>query len=124
MAEQFGLTTPIVDTKTTSVYTVQAITMTMDALAPPPAQPPPPAPPIPLPPPGMVTIQVKDNLGQGRSFQYFGDQAQNLIKFINTGNFTVKSLQKRILEKLALDGGVPGAVTGTPDVPTAPTGLE
>lgn len=67
--------------------------------------------------PGQVFIQLKDNLGGYFSYSYYGQQAQDYIKFINTANFTTKSLHKRILERLSTDGVLPGTVTGTPDPP-------
>lgn len=44
------------------------------------------------------------------------DEAIKLMKMLNTANCSTKSMQKRILEKLAADGKIPsGTVTGTPD---------
>jgi hypothetical protein len=39
---------------------------------------------------------------------------------MNTANFSVNSMQKRVLQKLTNDGKLPpGMITGTPDVPSA-----
>jgi hypothetical protein len=44
------------------------------------------------------------------------DEAIQMMRTLNTANLTTKSLQKRVLEKLAADGKIPGGtVTGTPD---------
>lgn len=66
---------------------------------------------------GLFRIQLKDNLGGIIMHQYTGKAATDYIKFINTANFTTKSLHKRILERLSADGIIPGTVTGTPDPP-------
>jgi hypothetical protein len=63
----------------------------------------------------LFGIQLKDNLGGMFAHQYVGQEAVDYIKFINTANFTTKSLHKRVLEKLAADGVLPGTVTGAPD---------
>ncbi len=67
-----------------------------------------------------VVILVKDNNGQ-RYEQTYSDEhggtvAAQIISALNTANLTLKSLQHRILERLAADGvlGV-GTVTGVPD---------
>ncbi len=67
--------------------------------------------------PGRIDIQLRDNLGGYYSHSYSGETAQDYIKFINTGNFTVKSLHKRILERLSMEGILPGTVTGAPEPP-------
>ena len=72
---------------------------------------PPPAPAV----PGLFKVTLKDNLGGTLIHQYTGKAATDYIKFINTANFTTKSLHKRILEKLSADGIIPGTVQGTPD---------
>ena len=67
--------------------------------------------------PGLVMIQLRDNLGLPFAHQYTGQAALDMIKWLNTANFTTKSMHKRILEKLSNDGVLPGSVTGTPDPP-------
>jgi hypothetical protein len=67
--------------------------------------------------PGVVTINLKDNLGGYFTHKYTGKTATDFIKFVNTGNFTTTSLHKRILQRLSNDGVLPGTVTGTPDPP-------
>jgi hypothetical protein len=119
MAESLDLTTPVVESKTTDIYAVVNLSMDSEMLA---ETPIPPGVPV----PGFVTIAIKDNNGVRTSKSYTGVLAQNMIKFINTGDFTVRSLHRRILEKLSADGVLVGSVVGTPDPPTAgsPTGLE
>jgi hypothetical protein len=74
-------------------------------------QPPPPA----VQESGYFRINLKDNLGGLFTHTYIGKEAVDYIKAINTGNFTTKSMNKRILEKLSADGVLPGTVQGTPD---------
>ena len=64
----------------------------------------------------MVMIELKDNLGNDFRHTYAGQTAEDFIKFLNTANLSVKSLHKRILERLTTDGVIPpGTVTGAPD---------
>ena len=108
--EELELTDPVTEpAKTTSTFHVVSLTLNHEA-------------PAVIPEPGqettaMVNIGLKDNLGKPWSYQYTGQVALDYIKFINTANFTVKSLHKRILERLSTDGVLPGTVTGTPDPP-------
>jgi len=65
---------------------------------------------------GLVAIRLRDNLGGYLFHQYEGQLAIDYMKFINTANFSTKSLQKRILERLTNEGVLPpGNVQGTPD---------
>jgi hypothetical protein len=68
---------------------------------------------------GLFAIVLRDNYDNSYSYQYTGKAATDYIKYINTANFTTNSLHKRILNKLAADGLIPGGgtVTGTPDPP-------
>lgn len=50
--------------------------------------------------------------GRHLSFQY--DNMQATIAALNTANLTVKSLARRILEKLVADGKLPGTISGAP----------
>ena len=56
-------------------------------------------------------ITCRDNLDKMYTYTYTGQVAMDYIRFINTANFTIKSLHKRILERLATDGIVPGGGT-------------
>lgn len=49
-------------------------------------------------------------------FEYNGSTASNLLKTLNTANLSIKSLQRRIIEKLQADGLIgPGLITGSPE---------
>lgn len=110
--EELVLTDPVVKPEeVTSKYKVVSLTLNNDTSV-----------PVPGGQPGLVTIQLRDNLGGVFNHQYTGQTAIDYIKFINTANFTTKSLHKRILERLSNDGVLPGTVTGTPDPPTG-TGI-
>jgi hypothetical protein len=93
-----------------NTYKVASLTLDHEAV---PVAPPPPE----LPVPGLVRIVLRDNLGGTFTHQYTGKTATDFIKYINTANFTTKSLHKRILERLSTDGVLPGTVQGTPDPP-------
>lgn len=74
------------------------------------------------PAPGMVDIRLRDNTGLLIQAQYTGPEAIDLMKWMNTANFSVNSMQKRVLQKLSADGKLPpGTVTGTPDSPSGGT---
>lgn len=96
--EELELTDPVVTTTTT--YKVQSLTFDTAHLS-----------------GGYVGIHLIDNLGGRFGHAYTGQEALDYIKFVNTANFTVKSLHKRILERLSADGVLPGTVTGAPDPP-------
>lgn len=66
-------------------------------------------------PNGTVHIGLADQLGGTKSFSYTGASATTMIKALNTSNFSVKSLQKRILEQLVSDGKLDGVISGVPD---------
>ena len=66
--------------------------------------------------PPCIDWTVSDNNGKTTSGSYTGAQGQSLLATLNTGNFSVNSLQKQILNKLKADGFLPaGTVSGTPD---------
>jgi hypothetical protein len=113
MAEQLTLTDPVVvPEQVTSTYRVVALMLNSETVTA--------ADPTGAPSPGLVVIQLRDNLGVGSSYQYVGAEAMDLIRYLNTGNFSIKSMQKRILEKLSKDGKLVGTVAGTPEAPTSP----
>lgn len=71
-------------------------------------------------PVARISIVLDDNTGNRILAEYSdangGTTAATLISALNTANLSVKSLQQRILERLAADGKIPaGTVTGTPD---------
>lgn len=62
-----------------------------------------------------VGVTVEGSDGVGLSFGYVANEAVALMTALNTANLSVKSLQKRVIEKLQADGKLPaGSVTGTP----------
>lgn len=69
--------------------------------------------------PGVISIDLRDNNNELFTHQYFGKEATDMMKWMNTANFSVNSMHKRILQKLSNDGVLPGTVTGAPD--TAPS---
>ena len=110
--EELVLTDPVIKpAETTTKFKVISLTLDYEGAG---APVPPPA----VTPVGLVSIKLKDDLGKYYTHQYTGQTAIDYIKFINTANFTIKSLHKRILERLSTDGVLPGTVTGTPDPPT------
>ena len=103
--EELVLTDPIVVPETVSAkYHVIALTLDMEAPGMPGSG-----------EQGLVAIRLRDNLGLVTSYSYTGTDATDLIKWMNTANFSTTSMHKRILQKLSTDGHLPGTVTGTPD---------
>lgn len=106
--EELVLTDPVTEpAKTTNKFRVIAVLMDTEGS-------------LTAPSPGnettaQVRIKLKDNYNKPYEHSYTGQTALDYIKFINTANFTTKSLHKRILERLSTDGVLPGTVTGTPD---------
>lgn len=105
MAEEYTLTTPVVVQPEVSNTKYQVVVSHFDWDA------------------QHIQFQVK---GDGnRLFVEYGGvmadeagrtEATKFMKTMNTANFTTKSMQKRILEKLSADGKLPpGTVTGAPD---------
>lgn len=79
------------------------------------------APPAPAPVEhSAVDLTLIDEHGGTFEHRYTGQEALDLIKGMNTANFsTGASMHKRILQKLSNDGVLPGTVSGTPDPPSA-----
>jgi hypothetical protein len=103
--EELVLTDPVVEPeKVTAKYRVVSLILDHAAVSSPPTG-----------EPGLVVIHLKDNLEQPFTQRYTGQTAIDYIKFINTANFTTKSLHKRILERLSAEGVLPGTVQGAPD---------
>lgn len=63
----------------------------------------------------LIVIHVRGTNGERKEFRYDGSVARDLMIALNKANLSVKSLQRRILERLSLDGLLVGAVTGTVD---------
>lgn len=62
-----------------------------------------------------IIIQLRGTNGERREFRYDGPDATAQMVALNKANLTVKSLQRRILEKVATDGLLAGSVAGVPD---------
>jgi len=66
----------------------------------------------------FVQVGLQDEHGAAFDHRYTGQEAIDLIKGMNTANFsTGNSMHKRILQKLSNDGVLPGTVSGTPETP-------
>jgi len=106
MAEDYTLTDPIVvPAESTDKYKVSSMNLNMDCV-------------FDTRGPGLVVIELKDNNDVKTSYRYEGQQAIDMMKWMNTANFSVNSMQKRVLQKLSQDGMLPpGNVTGVPDPP-------
>lgn len=121
MAEELILADPIQPPPppSTTKYRISAITWDLEMVMPPSGSVVPPEVPAP-PEPGFVNVKVKDNNGGYTYCQYIGQEAHNMIKWLNTANFTTNSMQKRVLQKLMADGKLPlGTVQGTPESPAS-----
>lgn len=73
-----------------------------------------------------VAMLVLDRFGQGvhitlrkngvsAEFSYNGDEAMDIMRALNKANLSIKSLDRRILEKLIADGKIVGTISGSPD---------
>ena len=105
MAEELVLTDPIVKpAETTSRFKIMSILFDRILR------------PVPSQPAGFVSVTVEDETGKRLVCTYEGQAALDYIKFANTANFSVNSMQKRTLQKLSADGKLPpGNVEGAPD---------
>jgi len=66
----------------------------------------------------LIRIILADNNNKQIQHNYHGIDAEILIQWINTANFSTQSLHKRMLQKLSAEGVLPaGEVTGFPDPP-------
>ena len=62
-----------------------------------------------------IEVHLKDDQDTPSVVTYAGATATNLMIILNTANLSVKSLHKRVIEKLMLDGKLPsGDITGSP----------
>lgn len=117
MTETLVLTTPIVDPeKVTRKFIVYSLTFSTETMATGATVPLTPVPGSlvtpPVPEPGLIVIQVKDNLGGIRTFQYLGGPAVVLITAWSHADLSHKSLNTLVLEQLSKDGHLVGTVTG------------
>jgi hypothetical protein len=62
-----------------------------------------------------IVVHLRGTNGERKEMRYSGQEATDLMIALNKANLTIKSLQRRILEKLVADGKLAGSVAGTPD---------
>ena len=62
-----------------------------------------------------ITIELLGENGELLQFSYDGTEARNLMLALNKANLSVKSLHKRIMEKLINDGLIAGSISGAPE---------
>ncbi len=92
--EQIDLTAPVVKADITS-YTVDVLTLDWGSK--------------------RIHINLLGSNGEVLNHTYEDAEAATLMKQLNKANLSVKSLHKRIMEQLVLDGVINGLVSGTPD---------
>jgi hypothetical protein len=64
---------------------------------------------------GFLNVILKDDSGAFNAYVYTGEIAATMIQTLNVADCSVKSMHKRILEKLVADGKIPpGTVEGAP----------
>lgn len=96
MAEQIDLTTPdFADPRTTTHYRVAVLQLSM-------AQ-------------QRLVIVLEGENNVTKTFHYRDQEAVDMMIFLNKANLSVKSLHRRVLEKLIADGHIEGSISGTPD---------
>lgn len=94
MAEQIDLTTPIAIPSITS-YQITKLILDWEGAG--------------------IVISLKSNTGQHLECGYNGEEATALMLAMNKMNFTVTSIQKKVLQRLVTDGKLTGTISGTPD---------
>lgn len=65
--------------------------------------------------PNSYIYIVVEGAGSIITHEYSGVEAETTLKGLNTANLSAKSLHKRVLEKLVLDGILTGTISGVPD---------
>jgi hypothetical protein len=104
MAERIDLSAPDQATPGTPDYRVVLLTLAFEG-----------------PEGAYICIGLQGSTGQRRSFTYEGDTARAMIVALNKADLSVKSLQRRILERLVADGKLAGVISGVADA-AAPQG--
>ena len=96
MSEQWDLTSPISTTVDLLFYSIQRIDLNRDT--------------------ETIIIQTRDNNDEVIIHEYSGSVAVTFMIQLNKTNFSINSLHKRVLQRLATDGKIgPGSVSGIPD---------
>lgn len=62
-----------------------------------------------------IVIHLRGTNAERREIRYEGSDASALMVALNKANLSIKSLHRRILERLIADGKIAGAVNGLPD---------
>lgn len=62
-----------------------------------------------------IVIHLRGTNGERKEARYDGAEATTLMVGLNKANLTIKSLHRRILERLIADGKLSGTVSGSPD---------
>ena len=63
----------------------------------------------------IIHIELAGTNGERKEHDYRGPEATSLMLGLNKADLSIKSLHKRVLEKLAADGVLTGSITGIPD---------
>lgn len=93
--EQFDLTIPDQVNAGTSIYRIASVALNWENKT--------------------MTIVLTAPGGFRKTIQYVDPQATTMMRAINKANLSTKSLHKRLLEQLATDGELIGAISGLPD---------
>jgi hypothetical protein len=62
-----------------------------------------------------IVIRLLGPDGKRLGHNYQGATALTLMRGLNTANLSLKSLQRRVLERLVADGVLSGTINGVPD---------
>jgi hypothetical protein len=62
-----------------------------------------------------LTVELTGTNGEKLTHSYVGSTAIALMVALNKANLSIKSLQRRVLERLVSDGVLAGAISGSPD---------
>jgi len=62
-----------------------------------------------------IKAAFRGDNGEYTSIEYEGSMATTLMKALNKADLSVKSLQRRIMERAVSDGKLNGTISGTPD---------
>lgn len=63
----------------------------------------------------LIVIELTSNINTKYVHQYSGQTATDFMIILNKINLSIKSLQRRILERLIADGVKLGSIIGAPD---------
>ncbi len=62
-----------------------------------------------------IVIHLRGTNGERHEYRYDDPDATPLLVALNKANLSVKSLQRRVLERLIADGKLAGSIAGSPD---------